>query len=137
MPEQRRKFSPQFKAEAVQLVLETGRPIAAVATVKPTGPTCSAGSSTASTTAKHHDLLDMDPPHNAANVAQGTGFSNQELAAPTSLASRAVCARCGVAPHAQDRGSHLPILADDLRCDDRHVRTSSSGGLTDNGHIRR
>lgn len=52
MPERRRKFSPQFKAEAVQLVLETGRPIAAVATVKPTGPTCSAGSSTASTTAK-------------------------------------------------------------------------------------
>jgi transposase-like protein len=31
MPEQRRKFSPQFKAEAVQLVIETGRPIAEVA----------------------------------------------------------------------------------------------------------
>src|SRR4051794_16843101 len=31
MPEQRRKFSPQFKAEAVQMVLETGRPIAEVA----------------------------------------------------------------------------------------------------------
>src|SRR3954466_14503076 len=31
MPEQRRKFSPQFKAEAVQLVLETGKPIAEVA----------------------------------------------------------------------------------------------------------
>ena len=26
-----RKFSPQFKAEAVQLVIETGRPIAHVA----------------------------------------------------------------------------------------------------------
>ena len=24
MPEQRRRFSPQFKAEAVQMVLETG-----------------------------------------------------------------------------------------------------------------
>jgi|SRR3954447_23300761 transposase len=31
MPEQRRKFSPQFKAEAVQLVLETGKPVAEVA----------------------------------------------------------------------------------------------------------
>jgi transposase len=31
MPEQRRKFSPQFKAEAVQMVLETGKPIAEVA----------------------------------------------------------------------------------------------------------
>ena len=31
MPQQRRKFSPQFKAEAVQLVLETGKPIAEVA----------------------------------------------------------------------------------------------------------
>ena len=31
MAERRRKFSPQFKAEAVQMVLETGRPIAEVA----------------------------------------------------------------------------------------------------------
>jgi transposase-like protein len=31
MPEQRRKFSPQFKAEAVQMVIETGRPTAEVA----------------------------------------------------------------------------------------------------------
>jgi transposase len=31
MPEQRRKFSPQFRAEAVQMVIETGRPIAQVA----------------------------------------------------------------------------------------------------------
>jgi transposase len=31
MPEKRRKFSPQFKAEAVQMVIETGRPIAEVA----------------------------------------------------------------------------------------------------------
>lgn len=31
MSERRRKFSPQFKAEAVQMVLETGRPIADVA----------------------------------------------------------------------------------------------------------
>jgi transposase-like protein len=31
MPEHRRKFSPQFKAEAVQMVIETGKPIAAVA----------------------------------------------------------------------------------------------------------
>jgi transposase len=31
MPEQRRKFSPQFKAEAVQMVIETGKPIADVA----------------------------------------------------------------------------------------------------------
>lgn len=31
MPEVRRKFSPQFKAEVVQMVLETKRPIADVA----------------------------------------------------------------------------------------------------------
>ena len=31
MPERRRKFSAQFKAEAVQLVIETGKPIAEVA----------------------------------------------------------------------------------------------------------
>jgi transposase-like protein len=31
MPERRRRFSPQFKAEAVQMVLETGKPIAVVA----------------------------------------------------------------------------------------------------------
>ena len=31
MPEQRRKFSPQFKAEAVQMVIETDRPVADVA----------------------------------------------------------------------------------------------------------
>src|SRR3954453_1996532 len=31
MPEQRRRFSCQFKAEAVQMVLETGKPIAEVA----------------------------------------------------------------------------------------------------------
>jgi len=31
MPERRRKFSPQFRAEAVQMVIETGRPIAEVA----------------------------------------------------------------------------------------------------------
>ncbi len=31
MPEQRRRFSPQFRAEAVQMVIETGRPIAEVA----------------------------------------------------------------------------------------------------------
>jgi transposase len=31
MAVQRRKFSPQFKAEAVQMVIETGRPIAEVA----------------------------------------------------------------------------------------------------------
>jgi transposase len=31
MPKQRRKFSLQFKAEAVQMVIETGRPIAEVA----------------------------------------------------------------------------------------------------------
>ena len=31
MPEQRRKFSPQFRAEAVQMVIETGRPIVDVA----------------------------------------------------------------------------------------------------------
>ncbi|MFD2765859.1 transposase [Micromonospora eburnea] len=31
MPEQRRRFSPQFKVEAVQMVIETGKPIAAVA----------------------------------------------------------------------------------------------------------
>jgi transposase-like protein len=28
MPEHRRQFSPQFKAEAVQMVIETGEPIA-------------------------------------------------------------------------------------------------------------
>jgi transposase-like protein len=31
VPEQRRRFSPQFKAEAVQMVLEAGKPIAEVA----------------------------------------------------------------------------------------------------------
>lgn len=31
MSERRRRFSPQFKAEAVQMVIETGKPIAAVA----------------------------------------------------------------------------------------------------------
>jgi transposase-like protein len=31
MIEHRRKFSPQFKAEAVQMVIETGKPIAEVA----------------------------------------------------------------------------------------------------------
>jgi len=31
MTEHRRKFSPQFRAEAVQMVIETGKPIAAVA----------------------------------------------------------------------------------------------------------
>jgi transposase len=31
MPEHRRKFSPQFKAEAVQMVVSTGKPIAEVA----------------------------------------------------------------------------------------------------------
>jgi transposase len=31
MPEHRRKFSPQFRAEAVQMVIETGKPIAEVA----------------------------------------------------------------------------------------------------------
>ena len=31
MPEQRRRFSAQFKAEAVQMVIETGRPITEVA----------------------------------------------------------------------------------------------------------
>jgi transposase-like protein len=31
MPEQRRRFSPQFRAEAVQMVIETGKPIAEVA----------------------------------------------------------------------------------------------------------
>jgi transposase-like protein len=31
MSERRRRFSPQFKAEAVQMVLETGRPIVEVA----------------------------------------------------------------------------------------------------------
>lgn len=31
MAQSRRKFSPQFKAEAVQFVIETGRPIAEVA----------------------------------------------------------------------------------------------------------
>jgi transposase len=31
MPERRGRFSPQFKAEAVQLVIETGKPIAELA----------------------------------------------------------------------------------------------------------
>ena len=31
MAQYRRKFSPQFKAEAVQFVLETGRPVAEIA----------------------------------------------------------------------------------------------------------
>jgi transposase-like protein len=31
MPGHRRKFSPQFKAEAVQMVISTGKPIAVVA----------------------------------------------------------------------------------------------------------
>jgi transposase len=31
MPEHRRKFRPQFRAEAVQMVIETGKPIAEVA----------------------------------------------------------------------------------------------------------
>ena len=31
MSEHRRKFSPQFKAEAVQMVISTGKPIAEVA----------------------------------------------------------------------------------------------------------
>ena len=31
MPAQRRRFSPQFKAEAVQMVIEASRPIAQVA----------------------------------------------------------------------------------------------------------
>jgi len=31
MPEHRRRFSPQFEAEVVQMVIETGKPIAAVA----------------------------------------------------------------------------------------------------------
>jgi len=31
MPERRRRFSPHLKAEAVQMVLETGRSIAEVA----------------------------------------------------------------------------------------------------------
>jgi transposase-like protein len=31
MPERRRRFSPQFKAEAVQMVLETGKLIAGIA----------------------------------------------------------------------------------------------------------
>jgi transposase-like protein len=31
MPEHRRRFSPQFKAEAVQMVIETGKPIAEIA----------------------------------------------------------------------------------------------------------
>ncbi len=31
MPEHSRKFSPQFKAEAVQMVISTGKPIAEVA----------------------------------------------------------------------------------------------------------
>jgi transposase-like protein len=31
MSEKRRRFSPQFRAEAVQMVIGTGKPIAAVA----------------------------------------------------------------------------------------------------------
>jgi len=31
VPKQRRRFSPQFRAEAVQMVLETGKPIVEVA----------------------------------------------------------------------------------------------------------
>jgi transposase len=31
MPERRRKFTPEFKAEAVKLVIETARPVAEVA----------------------------------------------------------------------------------------------------------
>ncbi|QYN18940.1 transposase [Amycolatopsis sp. DSM 110486] len=31
MPEQRRRFSAQFKAEAVQMVIETGKPVAEIA----------------------------------------------------------------------------------------------------------
>ncbi|MDN5896238.1 MAG: transposase [Nocardioides sp.] len=31
MPQKRRKFSPQFKAEAVAMVLETDKPVAQVA----------------------------------------------------------------------------------------------------------
>lgn len=31
MPQKHRKFSPQFKAEAVQMVIETGKPVAEVA----------------------------------------------------------------------------------------------------------
>jgi transposase-like protein len=31
VPEQRRRFSPWFKAEAVQLVIETGKPVAEIA----------------------------------------------------------------------------------------------------------
>jgi len=31
LAQQRRKFSPQFKAEAVQFMIETGRPIAEIA----------------------------------------------------------------------------------------------------------
>lgn len=31
MPEKRRRFSAQYKAEAVQMVVETGRPVAEVA----------------------------------------------------------------------------------------------------------
>jgi transposase-like protein len=31
MAEHRRRFSPQFKAEAVQMVISTGKPIAEVA----------------------------------------------------------------------------------------------------------
>jgi len=40
MAEQRRRFSPQFKAEAVQMVIETGKPIAEAwsqAVVAPSG----------------------------------------------------------------------------------------------------
>jgi hypothetical protein len=38
MPEHRRQFSPQFKAEAVQMVIETGKPIAEVARIPDTRP---------------------------------------------------------------------------------------------------
>jgi hypothetical protein len=38
MSERRRKFSQQFKAEAVQLVVETGKPIAEVARLAPRRP---------------------------------------------------------------------------------------------------
>jgi len=34
MPEQRRRFSPQARAEAVQMVIETGKPIVEVRPTK-------------------------------------------------------------------------------------------------------
>lgn len=49
MPEQRRRCGPQFKAEAVQLVVETGRPIGVdgcrrvTAALNRQGPRCSVG----------------------------------------------------------------------------------------------